>query len=64
MKIPKAYLGDGVYVEWDGFAFVLTADDERFIALEPRELDKFNAYVVNAYAAIAASEAEQEPCES
>lgn len=37
--MTKAYLGDGVYVEWDGFSFILTTEDgarvTNRIVLEP-----------------------------
>lgn len=31
----KQYLGDGVYVQFDGFAIVLTTEDGNTVVLEP-----------------------------
>ncbi len=45
------YLGDGVYVEWDGMHFVLRTGDHRDahcdnkIYLEPSVLDSLNLFV-------------------
>jgi hypothetical protein len=44
----KHYLGDGVYVHHDGFAVVLTADDEgtfQTIILEPQTYENLRQFV-------------------
>ena len=45
----KQYLGDAVYIEFDGFAIVLTTEDgvsiTNQIVLEPEVLDAFMNYV-------------------
>ncbi len=45
----KAYLGDGAYVEWDGFALVLTTEDgisvRNRIILEPEVYAALVAFV-------------------
>lgn len=45
----KAYIGDGVYVEFDGYSVILTTengiDTTNEIVLEPEVLRKFNEYV-------------------
>lgn len=44
----EEYLGDGLYVSFDGFAFWLRAPRENgdhMVALEPRELRAFLEYV-------------------
>ena len=47
----KDYIGDGVYVEWDGFAYWLRANDHRDekctdkICLEPNVLAALNRFV-------------------
>jgi hypothetical protein len=47
--VPKAYLGDGVYADFDGFAVVLTTEDgisvQNRIVLEPEVIAAFEAYV-------------------
>jgi hypothetical protein len=43
----EEYLGDGVYVSFDGFAITLRAPREfgdHYVVLEPRELDALVAY--------------------
>lgn len=47
----RSYLGDGVYVGFDGFGVALTSEDgvrilDR-IVLEPEVLGKFEAYMVS-----------------
>jgi hypothetical protein len=48
MMITKRYLGDGVYVDFDGYAFVLTTEDgvsdTNRIVLEPEVFLGFIAY--------------------
>jgi hypothetical protein len=50
MSIHKAYLGDSVYADYDGYHIILTtengyADDPRNrIALEPSVLEALNHY--------------------
>ncbi len=49
MPLPgKIYLGDSVYVEYDGFHFVLTTENStepsNRIMLEPQAVDAFNQY--------------------
>lgn len=49
------YLGDGVYVSFDGFAVTLRAPREHgdhFIVLEPRELQSLVDYVRTQRAAL------------
>ncbi len=45
----KVYLGDGAYVEWDGFALVLTTEDgisvQNRIILEPEVYAALVAFV-------------------
>lgn len=47
----KEYIGDGAYVEFDGFAVVLTTSngiqDTNIIVLEPEVLSAFLRYVDN-----------------
>ncbi len=53
MKIDehKAYVGDGVYIEWDGYAYWLRAIDQRdkyctdVICIEPEVLAAINKFV-------------------
>jgi hypothetical protein len=51
VKGQKAYLGDGVYVEFDGYALVLTTEDgiraTNTIVLEPEVCDALTAYVAS-----------------
>lgn len=48
MSAFKSYLGDGVYVDFDGFDIVLTTEDGRnttnTIVLEPAVLGAFDQY--------------------
>lgn len=45
------YLGDGMYIEWDGFAYWIRANDHRDthctdkICLEPKVIDALNRFV-------------------
>lgn len=44
----KTYLGDGLYVEFDGFMFILSAPregGEHSVALEPSILDAFLKFI-------------------
>lgn len=44
---PGAYLGDGVYGEWDGYHVWLRVDDKyspRVVALEPKVMDNLNSF--------------------
>lgn len=45
----KEYLGDAVYVDFDGYHIVLTTEDgiqaTNTVYLEPQVLDAFNKYV-------------------
>ncbi len=47
--MTKTYLGDGAYVEFDGFALVLTTEDgvsvTNRIVLEPQVYDALRRYV-------------------
>ena len=47
--MTEEYLGDGVYVEFDGYGFVLKANDNRnptdTIYLEPAVLAALNSFV-------------------
>ena len=47
--MAKQYLGDGVYVDFDGFQLVLTTegdlDNLNTIYLDPRVFDELTAYV-------------------
>ncbi len=49
MTKDKVYLGDGVYVVYDGFAWILTTEDgisaQNTIYLEPSVLDSFIEYL-------------------
>lgn len=46
----RSYLGDGLYVEWDGYNFWLRANDHRDeyctdkVCLEPSVLDNLNKF--------------------
>jgi hypothetical protein len=46
--IPKAYLGDGVYAEDDGFALILTTENgisvQNTITLEPQVIEALEQY--------------------
>ncbi|MDD2869634.1 hypothetical protein [Neomegalonema sp.] len=48
----KEYLGDSVYVEYDGYHFILTTENgfgpSNIIALEPPVLDALNRYAKRA----------------
>lgn len=48
--MKREYLGDGLYVEWDGYHVWLKANngvvDYQEVALEPRVLDLFMDYLV------------------
>ena len=48
-KKPVEYLGDGVYVEYDGFGFMLLANDHENptdkVYLEPEVLKALNGFV-------------------
>jgi hypothetical protein len=46
--LKEEYLGDGLYVSFDGYQFILRAPrhgGDHFVALEPAVLDEFNKYV-------------------
>lgn len=49
MITMKAYLGDGVYLDYDGYALVLTTEDgiraTNTIVLEPAVYHAFTKYV-------------------
>lgn len=49
MKDEKQYLGDGAYVNFDGYHVVLTAENGIYatdtIALDPEVLERFLKYV-------------------
>lgn len=50
MSALKYYLGDGVYVDFDGFAFVLTTENgipppQNEIILEPQVIEALLRYV-------------------
>ena len=49
----ETYLGDGLYVEFDGFQFVLKANDPMNpsdkVYLEPRVLDALNIFAKKVY---------------
>ncbi len=52
MDIPgKRYLGDGAFVEYDGFAFTLTTSDgirdTNKVVLEPEMVQAFSVYVAD-----------------
>jgi len=51
-KIEDEYLGDGVYVGFDGFAFVLDLrgqDDITRIVMEPDIINQLTKYVEQTY---------------
>lgn len=53
----KIYIGDGVYVHFDGFHFILSLDESSkrydcWIGLEPAVFDALIAYRKEVYAAI------------
>jgi len=56
----KDYLGDSVYADFDGYAFVLTTDNglgpSNTIVLEPQLIDALNRYVKNVYRIVAPDE--------
>lgn len=47
--MAKAYIGDGVYVDWDGYSIVLTTEDgirmTNIIYLEPEVMYALSRYV-------------------
>ena len=51
MTDTRAYIGDGVYIEWDGYAYWLRANDHRDghctdkICLEPDVIQALNRFV-------------------
>lgn len=49
MICKKEYLGDGVYVKWDGFAIVLTTKNginaTNQIILEPEVVEQFETFL-------------------
>ena len=51
-----AYLGDSVYIEYDGFNFVLTTKNgsgpSNIIVMEPQTIDGFNQYCQEVAGAI------------
>jgi len=51
----KIYLGDGAFVHFDGFAFVLTTSnglyDTNIIVLEPEMISKLQSFVTAVYEA-------------
>lgn len=51
MKFEKTYIGDGVYVDWDGYHLVLTTEDgisaTNTICLEPAVQIKLVEYIEN-----------------
>lgn len=46
----KRYIGDGAYIDFDGYAVVLTTEDgilvQNRVVLEPEVLMQFEAYLV------------------
>jgi hypothetical protein len=47
-QAKEEYLGDGLYVSFDGFAFTLRAPREHgdhYVVLEPFMIDNFNTFV-------------------
>lgn len=52
--MDKEYIGDGVYVWWDGFSLHLTTernDGTHFIYIEPQMLNALNNYFKRATSA-------------
>ena len=51
MIIPKRYIGDGVYVDFDGYALVLTTEDgisvTNRIVLEPEVYSGLKGFVAS-----------------
>jgi hypothetical protein len=49
LKMAKEYIGDGVYIDHDGFSFVLTTSngirDTNTIYLEPEHIERIMSYV-------------------
>lgn len=49
IKDEKRYIGDAVYVKFDGYHFVLTTEDgystTNKIAMEPQVVDEFYRYI-------------------
>lgn len=49
MKDKKEYLGDGAYINFDGYHVLLTAENGIYasdtVALEPEVLDRFLDYI-------------------
>lgn len=44
----KDYLGDGLYVEWDGFQYTLSTERQEgvhYVALDPHVLQAFQRFV-------------------
>lgn len=56
----KRYLGDGAYVEYDGFGLVLTAEDgiraTNTVYLEPEVLAELERFVAELRAALRSAE--------
>lgn len=50
-KLPKQYLGDGAYADFDGFQVVLTAENgieaTDTVCLEPAVLQAFEQYIAD-----------------
>jgi hypothetical protein len=62
MIVPKVYLGDGVYAEFDGYHVLLTAESgirvgRNEIFLEPAVLDSLGLYVDALKKALAETQA-------
>lgn len=49
MTVPKRYIGDGVYVDWNGWALVLTTENgidvTNTIVVEPEVYGALTAFV-------------------
>ena len=61
----KLYLGDSVYVDYDGFAFVLTTenggDPSNTIVLEPAVFENLRIYVERIFASETEKDCALEP---
>ena len=56
MTETKRYIGDGVYIDYDGFVFILTTENgisiQNIVILEPEVWEGLTAYVTETLEAL------------
>lgn len=53
MEDEKTYLGDGLYISYDGYQFRLSTkrkNGEHFVCLEPTVFERFQSFVQKTWA--------------